>query len=124
MQHFGRTLNWWVIVFLLVGALVVLDLCIQAIRRVYFPSDVDLMQRIEREEHKKLRRKSSKKAEEGQAEEVEMQRVESDANTPTRRNSPPACNPDYYFDHVEREQQQKQQQQPNRYSQSQIGVAQ
>lgn len=49
LNHFGRQLSWWAICLLELGALVVLDLVVQSIRRVYFPTDQDLMQRIEKD---------------------------------------------------------------------------
>lgn len=49
LLHFGRSLGWWAICLLELGTLVILDLVVQSIRRVYFPTDQDLMQRIERD---------------------------------------------------------------------------
>ncbi|KAG5912943.1 hypothetical protein E4U42_001681 [Claviceps africana] len=49
LDHFGRHLGWWAALLLALAALVVLDLAVQAVRRVYRPTDQDLMQRIERD---------------------------------------------------------------------------
>lgn len=69
IHNFGPTLAWWVIILLELAALIVLDLAAQSIRRVYFPNDVDLMQRIEKD--------AAKKALKGEKDaDVEMQDVE------------------------------------------------
>ena len=49
IDNFGRQLIWWVAVGLNVTTLVVVELVFQAVRRVYWPTDQDLMQRIEME---------------------------------------------------------------------------
>jgi phospholipid-translocating ATPase len=49
IHNFGHTLAWWTSVLLQLVALVVMDLVVQAIRRVYFAGDQDLMQRIEKD---------------------------------------------------------------------------
>ncbi|KAG5921586.1 hypothetical protein E4U53_003780 [Claviceps sorghi] len=49
VDHFGRHPDWWATLALALAALVVLDLAVQAVRRVYWPTDQDLMQRIERD---------------------------------------------------------------------------
>jgi phospholipid-translocating ATPase len=49
IDNFGRTLQWWTLVLLELIVLIVIDLVVQAIRRVYFPGDQDLMQRIEKD---------------------------------------------------------------------------
>ena len=41
---------WWTIILLELAALIVLELVIQAVRRVYWPTDEDLMQRVEKDE--------------------------------------------------------------------------
>lgn len=69
VHNFGPTLAWWVIILLELAALLVLDLAVQSVRRVYFPNDVDLMQRIEKNAAKKAL-KGKKDAD------VEMQDVE------------------------------------------------
>ncbi|OLN86964.1 putative phospholipid-transporting ATPase DNF3-like protein 2 [Colletotrichum chlorophyti] len=52
LYNFGRTLNFWTTVLLALAAVIVLELLIDAIRRVYWPHDVDLMQRLERDNKK------------------------------------------------------------------------
>ncbi|KAF4979421.1 hypothetical protein FZEAL_4364 [Fusarium zealandicum] len=49
IHNFGRTLQWWTAVLLELIVLIVIDLVVQSIRRVYFPEDQDLMQRIEKD---------------------------------------------------------------------------
>ncbi|EEY20423.1 phospholipid-transporting ATPase [Verticillium alfalfae VaMs.102] len=56
IDNFGRTANFWAVVLVALGAVLVLELLVHAMRRVYFPHDVDLMQRVEREEKKALKR--------------------------------------------------------------------
>lgn len=69
IHNFGNTLLWWVIILLELAALIVLDLAVQSIGRVYFPNDVDLMQRIEKD--------AAKKAVKGEKDaDVEMQDVD------------------------------------------------
>ncbi|KAG5976494.1 hypothetical protein E4U55_007305 [Claviceps digitariae] len=50
LQNFGRQLSWWTTLLLALATLVVMDLVVQAVRRVYWPTDQDLMQRIEKDE--------------------------------------------------------------------------
>ncbi|RBR25143.1 uncharacterized protein FIESC28_02051 [Fusarium coffeatum] len=49
IDNYGRRLVWWTTVLLELIVLIVIELVVQAIRRVYFPSDQDLMQRIEKD---------------------------------------------------------------------------
>lgn len=70
VHNFGPTLSWWVMILLELAALLVLDLSVQSIRRVYFPNDVDLMQRIEKDAAKKALKEGKGDAD------VEMQDVE------------------------------------------------
>lgn len=49
IDNFGRRLSWWAAILLQLAALVVADLVVQAVRRVYWPTDQDLMQRIEKD---------------------------------------------------------------------------
>ncbi|KAF4120671.1 phospholipid-translocating ATPase [Geosmithia morbida] len=53
VHNFGDTLIWWTLVLLGLTCLLVLELVVQAIRRIYFPTDVDIMQRIEKTQRKK-----------------------------------------------------------------------
>lgn len=48
-DNFGRSLMWWTIILLELAALCVLELLVQAVRRVYWPTDEDLMQRVEKD---------------------------------------------------------------------------
>ncbi|KAK4089232.1 hypothetical protein Purlil1_6221 [Purpureocillium lilacinum] len=49
LRNFGRELQWWVTMLLGLTVLVALELVAQGVRRVYWPTDQDLMQRIERD---------------------------------------------------------------------------
>lgn len=49
MHNFGRTLSWWAIVLLVLLTLIVIELVVSAVRRVYWPGDWDIMQRVEKE---------------------------------------------------------------------------
>lgn len=74
LENFGRRLVWWTIGLLEVGALVVMDLVIQAIRRVYWPTDEDLMQRVEKDEAaRKALFDRAAAMEKGETEGVELQ---------------------------------------------------
>lgn len=85
IEHFGPQLSWWAICFLELGALVILDLVVQSIRRVYFPTDQDLMQRIERDaKSKKAMKDHSSRLENGEA-------MEMDDVVPAQQ--PPHCGP-------------------------------
>ncbi|RGP80544.1 phospholipid-translocating atpase [Fusarium longipes] len=68
IDNFGRTLQWWTIVLLELITLISIDLVVQAIRRVYFPSDQDLMQRIEKDGNVDRVFGDGKDVEEGDAE--------------------------------------------------------
>lgn len=67
IDNFGDTLQWWTIVLLELIVLIVIELVVQAIRRVYFPSDQDLMQRIEKDGNVDKVFGDGKDAEEGDA---------------------------------------------------------
>ncbi|QPH03861.1 hypothetical protein C2857_000256 [Epichloe festucae Fl1] len=49
VHNFGRQLSWWTTLLLALATLVVVDLVVQGVRRVYWPTDQDLMQRIEKD---------------------------------------------------------------------------
>lgn len=49
LRNFGGKLSWWTAIFIQLGALMTAELVVQSIRRVYFPTDEDLMQRIEKD---------------------------------------------------------------------------
>jgi phospholipid-translocating ATPase len=124
IHNFGPTLSWWVIILLELAALLVLDLAVQSVRRVYFPTDVDLMQRIEKDVAKERRRKAAS-GEKGEGMELEQMAGVVSVDVPQKQEQgdgydrrPAAadqgqgewrCNPDYYFDHVDSKQQQQQQ---------------
>ncbi|ROT38983.1 phospholipid-translocating P-type ATPase [Sodiomyces alkalinus F11] len=61
LDNFGATLNFWTVCLVALGAVLVLELFVDAVRRVYWANDVDLMQRIEREERKAAKRKAKEK---------------------------------------------------------------
>jgi phospholipid-translocating ATPase len=50
LHNFGRNLEWWTSVVLALAAVIILELVVGAVRRVYWPRDQDLMQRIERDQ--------------------------------------------------------------------------
>ncbi|PKS07259.1 hypothetical protein jhhlp_005861 [Lomentospora prolificans] len=49
MHNFGHTLTWWAIVLLVLLSLIVVELVVSAVRRVYWPGDWDIMQRVEKD---------------------------------------------------------------------------
>ncbi|KAF7563169.1 hypothetical protein G7046_g978 [Stylonectria norvegica] len=49
LDNFGKQLRWWTTVLVELVALIVAELVVQSIRRVYWPTDTDLMQRIEQD---------------------------------------------------------------------------
>lgn len=49
IHNFGRQLSWWTTLLLALATLVVVDLVVQGVRRVYWPTDQDVMQRIEKD---------------------------------------------------------------------------
>ena len=53
LENFGRQLGWWATIMVTLSALVAMDLVVQAVRRVYWPTDQDLMQRIEQDKDAK-----------------------------------------------------------------------
>jgi phospholipid-translocating ATPase len=76
LHNFGGVLSWWVTIALALFSLIVMELCVQAIRRVYWPTDQDLMQRIEKDAvANKIVRDRAAAAERGEAEELELQDV-------------------------------------------------
>ncbi|KAG5957074.1 hypothetical protein E4U58_006289 [Claviceps cyperi] len=50
LRNFGRQLSWWATLLLALATLIVMDLVVQGVRRVYWPTDQDLMQRVEKDE--------------------------------------------------------------------------
>ncbi|RFU72299.1 atpase, p-type, phospholipid-translocating, flippase [Trichoderma arundinaceum] len=53
IHNFGNKLSWWTALLLGLVAPIILELVVQAIRRVYWPTDQDLMQRIEKDANSK-----------------------------------------------------------------------
>lgn len=53
MHAFGDRLSWWTTLLLTLATLIIIELAVQAIRRVYWPNDQDLMQRIEKDANSK-----------------------------------------------------------------------
>ncbi|CAK7224184.1 drs2 neo1 protein [Sporothrix bragantina] len=47
LYNFGRTATWWVTLIVALAAVVVLELVVGGVRRLLFPTDLDLMQQIE-----------------------------------------------------------------------------
>ncbi|KAG4262036.1 phospholipid-translocating ATPase [Fusarium proliferatum] len=79
IDNFGRTLQWWTLVLLELVVLIVIDLVVQAVRRVYFPGDQDLMQRIEKDGNVDKVFGDGKDVEEGDG---EAERILSNQPTP------------------------------------------
>lgn len=68
LDNFGHTLGWWTLLLLELITLVVMDLVVQSIRRVYWPTDQDLMQRIEKDSDiKSIFKDNATAAERGEA---------------------------------------------------------
>lgn len=53
IRGFGRTAVWWLSVIGALAAVVVLELVIKSIRRIYFPTDTIIMQELEQKQRKK-----------------------------------------------------------------------
>ncbi|KAM0328772.1 hypothetical protein ACHAQA_005185 [Verticillium albo-atrum] len=88
LDNFGHTLNFWAVILVALGAVLVIELLVNATRRVYFPHDVDLMQRVEREEKKALQRGAGGEPEDGEcgeAVDVKEQGILRSANTSQQR---------------------------------------
>lgn len=49
LDNFGRQVSWWTTLLVALATLVIMDLVVQGVRRVYWPTDEDLMQRIEKD---------------------------------------------------------------------------
>jgi uncharacterized membrane protein len=49
LGHFGKNPTWWLVVILTVLAVVVFELSVTAIRKVYLPNDVDIFQELEQD---------------------------------------------------------------------------
>lgn len=76
IENFGRQLRWWATVLVELIALIVAELVVQAVRRVYWPTDQDLMQRIEKDtDIKSIFKETARAAERG-----EMDDYDADAD--------------------------------------------
>ncbi|KAL7945395.1 hypothetical protein V8C42DRAFT_323012 [Trichoderma barbatum] len=53
IHNFGPRLSWWTTLLLGLVTPIIMELTVQAIRRVYWPTDQDLMQRIEKDTNSK-----------------------------------------------------------------------
>ncbi|KAL8403728.1 hypothetical protein RB594_008833 [Gaeumannomyces avenae] len=53
IHGFGRTAVWWLSVIGALAAVVVLELAVKSIRRIYFPNDTIIMQELEQKQRKK-----------------------------------------------------------------------
>ncbi|KAH0497909.1 hypothetical protein TgHK011_005191 [Trichoderma gracile] len=53
IHNFGPRLSWWTTLLLGLVTPIIMELAVQAIRRVYWPTDQDLMQRIEKDANSK-----------------------------------------------------------------------
>ena len=49
LSNFGKNPTWWTTVILTLCTVIILELIVGAVRRVYWPNDQDIMQRIERD---------------------------------------------------------------------------
>lgn len=56
LDNFGPTLNFWAVCLVALGACIVLELVVNALRRVYLANDVDLLQRAEKQEEREAKR--------------------------------------------------------------------
>ena len=48
LDNYGRSLAWWATALWMLLTLIVIELIVGAVRRVYFPNDYDVMQRLEK----------------------------------------------------------------------------
>lgn len=47
MEHFGKDLNWWATLVIVVAMLVVFELIVNMLKKRFWPSIVDVWQEIE-----------------------------------------------------------------------------
>ncbi|OAQ65310.1 phospholipid-translocating P-type ATPase, flippase [Pochonia chlamydosporia 170] len=74
LDNFSRQLSWWTTLLVALATLVVMDLVVQGVRRVYWPTDQDLMQRIEKDSSaRRALREHAALREQGAGDDVEMQ---------------------------------------------------
>lgn len=48
LDNYGRTLSWWTTGLWVLSTLIIMELILGAVRRVYWPGDWDVMQRLEK----------------------------------------------------------------------------
>jgi phospholipid-translocating ATPase len=74
--NFGRQLKWWATALVSLGALVTVELVIQAVQRVYWPTDLDIMQRVEKDAtaRRKLQDRA-RAAERGETDGIELRNL-------------------------------------------------
>jgi ABC-type nitrate/sulfonate/bicarbonate transport system permease component len=53
VEHFGKDLNWWATLIIVVAVLVVFDLIINMTKKRFWPSIVDVWQEIEEDRRSK-----------------------------------------------------------------------
>ncbi|KAI9149554.1 putative phospholipid-transporting ATPase [Paramyrothecium foliicola] len=85
IYNFGRQLKWWATVLVSLGVLVVAELVMQAVRRVYWPNDQDIMQRIEQDAQaaRKLQ-DQARAAERGETEGIELRDIIAETEQPSK----------------------------------------
>ncbi|KAF6819097.1 phospholipid-transporting ATPase DNF3-like protein 2 [Colletotrichum sojae] len=81
LNNFGRTLNYWAVIFITLSAVIVLELLINAIRRVYWPQDVDFMQRLEKDDRKKQKNESNMEQADGTSTALEVIHNKTDSGS-------------------------------------------
>jgi len=89
IQNFGKTLNYWATMVLLLLTLISVELFWAAIRRIYFPNDTDIMQRVEKDDEMMRRMEMELDRERGESEEEPQRQAAADvpmvvAPTPPR----------------------------------------
>jgi phospholipid-translocating ATPase len=90
IQNFGRTLNYWATMVLLLLTLVSVELFWSAIRRVYFPNDTDIMQRVEKDDEMMRRMEAELDKERGEAEDESRVTKQQQLNdVPAVASTPP-----------------------------------
>jgi phospholipid-translocating ATPase len=81
LYNFGGQARWWATVFIGLGALIILELVVQSVRRVYWPTDQDIMQRIEKEANAKRKRQEMQPADD-QSQDMETGIVQREGEEP------------------------------------------
>lgn len=81
LHNFGKQLIWWTTALLILVTPIILELVVQGVRRVYWPTDQDLMQRIEQDEEARKMLKDYGKDEETAPEHEETRKEENREET-------------------------------------------